>query len=124
MQADALADRIINYCDAVAAFSLVNALAFVVTLAEPDIRCSMAAIAGPVIAGHFLISACLTGLLVWLRGFERSLRPDAGNDERVQTFWRYAQRVRIGLVWFVAVFVSFGILGATLDPRCAAVAGG
>jgi hypothetical protein len=46
MTRESLADRIITYCDALAAFSLVNALAFVIALADPDIRCSIARISG------------------------------------------------------------------------------
>ncbi len=36
-----LADRIFNYLDAVAAFSVVNSLAFLAALAEDDVRASI-----------------------------------------------------------------------------------
>jgi len=123
MTKEALADRIITYSDALAAFSLVNALAFVITLAEPDIRCSIANIAVGAIVGNVLIAVAITVALVALRRFERSLRPAGSQDARVERFWRVVQTVRITLVWGVVVFASFGLWAATLDPTCA-VAGG
>lgn len=123
MTRDALADRIITYCDALAGFSLVNALAFVVTLSDPDIRCSIARIAGFVIGANLSIPVGVTAALVALRRFERRLRPTDGQDAVVERFWLFAQRVRLTLVWLVGLFVAIGAWAATRDPACA-VAGG
>jgi len=119
MTRDALADRIITYCDALAAFSLVNALAFVVTLADPDIRCSIARIGGFVIGTNLTIPAGITAALVALRRFERRLRPKDGQDPIVERFWALAQVIRLTLVWLVSLFVVVGAWAATRDPACA-----
>ena len=119
MTREALADRIITYCDALAAFSLVNALAFVITLADPDIRCSIAGIASVVIASNLVFVALITVGLVSLRRFECSLRSDGARDARVERFWVWMHGARIVLVWVVAVFVSVGTFAATVDPSCA-----
>jgi len=42
-----IADRLINYADAAAAFSVVNSIAFVLTLAQSDVRSSVASFKGP-----------------------------------------------------------------------------
>jgi hypothetical protein len=86
MQRGAVADRIVTYCDALVAFSLVNGLAFLVGLGEPDIRCSIAGIAVfvGVLSGSIPVASTL--LIIWLRRFLvlRRRRPDRnlGRDER------------------------------------------
>ena len=40
MTREDIADRLINYADAAAAFMVVNAIAFVVSLAQSDVRSS------------------------------------------------------------------------------------
>ncbi len=122
MTRDVLADRVITYCDALAAFSLLNAFAFLVTLAEPDIRCSIATIATFVIAANLVIPLLITGGLILLRRFERSLHPPGSQDSTVERFWSYVQAFRIALVWAVALLVSFGVWAAAQDPACVATA--
>jgi len=123
MTREVLADRIITYCDALAGFSLVNALAFVVTLSDPDIRCSIARIAGFVIGTNLAIPVGITAALVALRRYERKLRPKGSQDETVDRFWDAAQVIRMTLVWLVALFVAIGSWAATRDPSCALAAG-
>ena len=118
----ALADRIINYSDALAAFSLVNALAFIVTLAEPEIRCSIVRITEAVIATNVIMAGLLTAGLIGLRRFELSLRadvPESERDDRVERFWRVVHALRIVLVWGVVTLVLIGLIAATHDPVCA-----
>ena len=56
MTAEALADRLVNYADAVTAFSVVNSLAFLVTLTEIDVRCSIAHLQGLVVGGQLTLA--------------------------------------------------------------------
>lgn len=118
MNREALADRVITYSDALAAFSLVNALAFVITLAEPDIRCSIVNIAGPVACINITVAGLITAGLVMLRRFERSLRDEDDQEPRIERFWRYAHIVRIALVWSVVLLVTLGLWTATQDAAC------
>ena len=119
MTRGALADRLITFCDALAAFSLVNALAFLVTLGEPDVRCSIAGIATFIILANLLIAAVLSAGLVLLRRFERTLRAPTEPDPAVERFWSWAQAFRLVLVWGAAFLVVFGVWAGAQDPVCA-----
>lgn len=150
MNRQVLADRIISYSDAIVAFALVNGFAFVISLGDPDIRCSIARVSGVAIAMNLIFPIASSYALVWLRDFERRLRGgangegesrgrDSGDrtaaaesdskidpsravsnvaDELVSRFWRIAFLVRIALIWFFAVVVIVGIVGATRDVHC------
>ena len=76
MSRESLADRIINYCDALVAFSVVNALAFMIALAEPEARCSIVGIGGfvamvelPCTGGPYLAITALLARSFDLRAF-------------------------------------------------------
>ncbi len=122
MTRETLADRVITYCDALAAFSLVNAFAFLVTLAEPGIRCSIARIPTFVIGANLVIPLLITACLILLRRFECSLRESGSQDPAVQKFWSYVQVFRLALVWVVTVLVIFVVWAAAQDLACAEAA--
>ncbi len=123
MEREALADRIVTYCDAMVAFAVVNGLAFLIALGEPDIRCSIVRVAGFVGPINLLFPVLLTAALVALRRFEQRLRGEAPRDELVARFWRVAATVRLVLIWVFSGLVLFGIAAATRDPACPGVAG-
>ena len=123
MRREAVADRIVTYCDALVAFSLVNGLAFLIALGEPDIRCSIARIAGIVAGINAFFPIVVTLLLIWLRRYEDRLRDDAVEDELVTRFWKIAGVFRLVLVWFFASVVLFGLWAATHDSSCQVVIG-
>jgi len=129
-----LADRMITYSDTIVAFSLVNGFAFLTTLGEPDIRCSIANVASVALTLNVIFPIAGTYGLIWLRRYERELRRadadrvgegepvgDVTSDPMVERFWNVLFRVRLGLIWLFAVLVILGILGATQDEACALV---
>lgn len=120
MRREALADRIVGYSDALVAFALVNGLAFIVALGEPDIRCSIAGIAIIVALLNAIFSIALTFLLVWLGRYEQRLRGDDEADELVLHFWNRLSALRFVLIWLFTAIVLFGIWAATQDPSCVA----
>ncbi len=122
MRREAVADRIVNYCDALVAFSLVNGLAFLVALGEPEIRCSIAKIAGfvSILCGSIPIAS--TFLIFWLRRYEARLRADEAPDELIARFWDLVGVFRLGLIWFFAFVIWIGIWAATQDPACQTLA--
>lgn len=128
MTRQALADRIVVYSDTIVAFALVNGFAFLITLADPDIRCSIAAVAGVTFAVNACVPFVGTWALYWLRGFEARLRAE-GEDETpaadplVEAFTRRLFRVRLVLIWVFTAIVLLGIYGATQDVRCDGIAG-
>jgi hypothetical protein len=123
MKREAVADRIVTYCDALVAFSLVNGLAFLVALGEPDIRCSIVAISGAVFFVNVFFPIASTLLLLWLGRYERRLRVDEPVDDLVSGFWRSVGIFRLVLIWSFACFVLLGIWGATQDVSCQAMGG-
>jgi hypothetical protein len=74
MTQDAIADRLVNYADAVAAFSVVNSLAFLVTLSEPEVRCSLAYVQWIVVGGQLSFSLAISLAIVVLRKLEVAAR--------------------------------------------------
>jgi hypothetical protein len=123
MNREAVADRIVTYCDALMAFSLVNGFAFFVALAEPDIRCSIANIA-VFMAGVTVISPLAASVaLVWLRRYELRLREDVSDEALVSRFWRIVGISRFVLIWVFALIVVIGIWAATQDPSCSLARG-
>lgn len=120
LKRDRLAERLVTYSDTVVAFALVNGLAFLITLGEPDIRCSIADVVAVAFAGNLLLPVAATWALIWMRGQARRLELDAEEPEDpvVDRFWRVLFRVRVTLIWVFAAIVMFGLVGATRDPRC------
>jgi len=133
----ALGDRIVTYSDTVVAFALVNGFAFLITLADPDIRCSIANVSSIVTGLNLFVPALCTYALVWLRRYqirldqeevaeaegalEDSSADQPVGDELVSRFWRIAFVVRVTLIWVFGAIVILGIYGATQDERCAAI---
>ena len=134
MTRQALADRIVVYCDTIVAFALVNGFAFVISLADPDIRCSIAAVASFTIALNALVPIIGTWALFWLRAYEARLRAvdeQAEDDSAIEAedplvvgFWRRLFVARLLLIWVFSAVVILGIVGATQDVNCQLAASG
>jgi hypothetical protein len=119
MKREVLADRIVTYCDAIVAFSIVNGLAFLIALGEPDVRCSIGEIRYFMIVANLFFPVLGTAGLIWLRRFELRLRGGEIEEETVARFWRIMHCLRIALIWIFAVLVVTGISGSAFDPNCA-----
>ena len=74
MTRETLADRLVNYADAVAAFAVVNSLAFLLALTETEVRCSLSHLLWLVVAGQIVVGLAMTGAVVALRRVELRLR--------------------------------------------------
>ena len=123
MKRDALADRCLNYADALVAYSLVNGLAFLVALGEPELRCSIVAIAGFMVALNVILPTGSLFILRWLGRTEDRLRRPAEDeseepDAEVVRVVRRFRIVRHAMVWLIAAMVITGIVAATQDPTC------
>lgn len=119
MTQGALADRFVNYADAVVAFAIVNALAFLIALSELGVRCSLPR-GGLFFILIFPISASMlsAGLAVCRRA-EIRLRGSNSLDPIVARYLQYAYLARHGLIWF-GMMLTLGLaLVATRDPSCA-----
>jgi hypothetical protein len=75
MEDRALADRLVNYADALAAVSFVGMSGLSIAVADPDVRCSITQGALVPVGLINLVSASLvTVILAILRRWERDLR--------------------------------------------------
>ena len=54
-----------------------------------------------------------------LGDFLAAVGGEAVQDDDVASFWRYAQVLRIALVWTFSFFVIVGLVAAMHDPSCA-----
>lgn len=124
MTRETLADRLVNYADAVAAFAVVNSLAFLLALTETEVRCSLSHLLWLVVAGQIIVGLAMTGAVVALRRVELRLRAlDAPTAVDIQKLLRNFFFVRIAVVWLsVAVTVPL-VRMALADPVCSTPAG-
>ena len=119
MTREALADRLVNYADAVAAFAVVNALAFLVALTETEVRCSLAHLLWLVVTGQIAVGLVMTLAIVALRRVELRLRgSDAPPPADIQQLLRSFFIVRIGVVWLSVAVTAPLVRMALSDPIC------
>ncbi|MGI9591136.1 MAG: hypothetical protein ACR2P8_07195 [Myxococcota bacterium] len=120
MTREAIADRLVNYSDAIVAFSVVNSLAFLIALTERDVRCSIAPIQLTFWTGFILFPTVLTAGLFVCRYAERRLRDASGDDDpRAARALRYFHFARIGIVWTTAL-VCIPMVRLALSDTCGA----
>jgi hypothetical protein len=118
VQDDALADRLVNYADAVVAAAFVGLSALSLSLGEPEIRCSMAQVVVLIALINTLTGVIFTVLLVWLRHWEFDLRIVVASA-KVSMYSRYLHRARIAVVWFASIASSLLVLASATDSACA-----
>lgn len=119
MTREALADRLINYADAVAAFAVVNSLAFLVALAEREVRCSLIDRLSLVVGGQLALSFVVMASVLLLRRSELKVRASSAPlAAEVSSYLRGFFLVRIAVIALATVFtVSMAILALT-DTSC------
>ena len=118
MNRNTLADRYLNYCDAVTAFAFVQTVAFSVALADPDSRCSIGEIWQFVAGGIFLVTVVLTAGIIYIRKVEMSLRDVDSMDTDVTKHLARIQRWRFAIIWVTFGVLLLSVLAAGGDPQC------
>ncbi len=119
MTREALADRLVTYADAIAAFSIVNGLAFLLALTEREVRCSLVDSTTTVFVATLVSGAVLTAAVVFCRRVELRIRASLGaGDADVHALLRGFQIVRIVVIW-LSVLVTLSLAGTMLnDASC------
>jgi hypothetical protein len=123
MTRDAIADRLVNYSDAIVAFSLVNSLAFLIALTERDVRCSLVDIASTLWVAITAFGAVLSVALLACRHAEVRMRAGSSQDPRAARALRYFQIARLAIVWGSLLACVPFIRMALSDPTCRGGAG-
>ena len=120
MTREAIADRLVSYADAAAAFSAVNSLAFVVTLTQPEVRCTLVAAKWLTVSGSILQSLGIALVVVMLRKAEIHARASsAALEPAVERFLRGFFVGRLGVIAFFALF-TIGSVVALSRSSCPA----
>ena len=121
MKREAIADRLVNYGDAIAAFSFVNSLAFLLALTETEVRCSLADVSPLVYVGIVASGAILTAVVVGCRRVENRIRASEGSlAPDIQSLLRAFFVARIIVIW-TSVAGSIPLVSLALgDSSCVA----
>lgn len=98
-EARALADRLVNYSDALVALVFIGASGLGIAVADPDTRSSIALINYWMIGGNVVIGVLFSVLLVVLRRWELDLRVDLPTVSNVRRYSRHLYRARHTVVW-------------------------
>ena len=118
MTRDALADRFLSYGDAMAAFAMVQTIAFSIALAEPDIRCSIANVWPAVTFGNTLFTALVSVCLLLLRRMELAMRTQTAVDPMVASYLRRLHVGRYVVVWLALALSLLSVYSSTFDAAC------
>lgn len=119
MKREAMADRLVNYGDGMAAFAMVNSLAFLVAMTEGDVRCSLAERASLVYSGLFVFAIVLTALVVVCYRTEGRLRAAGGPlDDDVRRLRKAFLIARIAVIWLANVGTLPLVRLAMHDTTC------
>lgn len=114
----ALADRLVNYADALVAVSFVGMSGLSIALADPDVRCSLTRGVTPVAVANLVSAAVVSLLLVILKGWESDLRSPTPPSPKSARYSRRLHIARFIIVWISAATAVATLVAATGDPAC------
>ena len=114
-EARALADRIVNYSDAIAAIVFLGASGLGIAVADPDTRASINLISTWMVVGNILLGVLFSFLLVLLRRWELELRGEAPAGSNVRRYSHYFYLARHCVVWIAVAQVAIIMLLSRLD---------
>ncbi|MFK7732763.1 MAG: hypothetical protein AB8B48_14180 [Pseudomonadales bacterium] len=73
----ALADRLVNYSDAIVALSFISSSGFGLAVADPDVRETLVEAAWPLLYANIALGVVFSMLLMVLRRWEQNLRSES-----------------------------------------------
>ncbi|MEH6605632.1 MAG: hypothetical protein V7711_08625 [Pseudomonadales bacterium] len=111
----ALADRIVNYSDALAAIVFLGASGLGIAVADPDTRASINLISFWMVGGNIMIGSLFSFFLVLLRRWELELRGEAPEGSSVRRYSHYFYVARHCIVWISVVQIVIIMLLSQLD---------
>jgi hypothetical protein len=119
MNHDFMADRLLNYADAMAAFAVVNSLAFLLAITEVEVRCSLAERTSLVYIGVVLQGLIISGAIIACHKTETRLRNSVGSiPADLQSLRITILCIRIAIVLLATVGVIPFVMLALEDSVC------
>lgn len=115
----ALADRLVNYSDALVAVAFLGVSGLGVIVADPDIRCTLAGAVGPIVFGTAFNGVLFSAVILVLRRWEIDLRSEDADStsEKVRSYSRWLHGSRLAIVW-VSTLMSVVLVLASRSPEC------
>ena len=96
----ALADRLLNYADAIVALSFVGVSGLGIAMTDPAARQSVARGTDWIVVANVLAGIVVSALLYFLRRWEMDLRAHAPLSEKSLGYSRKLHVARFVIVWF------------------------
>ena len=98
-----LADRLVNYSDAIVALAFLISSGLGLAAADPDIRDSFIGVTTGMMIGNIIMGMLFSALLVVLRRWELDLRDVEALPGKVRKYSRYIYIARHVVVWLTVV---------------------
>jgi hypothetical protein len=111
----ALADRMVNYSDALVAVMFLGASGLSIALADPDVRSSINTVTNWIIGGNIGMGLLVSTLLVTLRSWELDLRVEFPAPGKVRRYSRYFYVARHIVLWLSVIQVVIVLLVIRLE---------
>ena len=94
-----LADRLVNYSDAIVALAFLISSGLGLASADPDTRLSFTDVTTAMIVGNIIMGILFSALLAVLRRWELNLRDVDALHRKVRKYSRYIYIARHVVVW-------------------------
>ena len=109
-----LADRLVNYSDAMVTLAFILSSGLGLAIADPDTLDTIAGAAAGIVVGNALLGVLFSSLLVTLRQWELELRAGVVLSEKYKLYTRRINIARHVVIWLsitqtVAVMLSIRV---------------
>ena len=105
----ALADRLVNYADALVALAFLGTSGLGLAAADPDIRGDLVRASLGIAIANLGTGVVITAILLLLRRWEGELRVGSTATPRARSIGRNLHWARIGIVW-LATLQAVGLM--------------
>lgn len=113
----ALADRLVNYADALVAVSFLSVSGIGLAVADADTRCTVASAAGYVVVGNLTNGVIFTALILLMRRWELDLRKDEPPGAVAARYMHWLHRARFVIVW-TSILAAIALAWQSRDEAC------
>lgn len=113
-EARTLADRAVNYSDALVAIVFIGASGLGIAVADPDTRASINLITAWMIGGNIVLGILISALLVILRRWELDLRTNQPVEGKIHRYSRNFYWARHIIVWLSITQIAIILLLSSL----------